>query len=86
MLNIPIILGSVRIGRKSEAPAKYILEKVRAAGHKTELVDFKEMPLPFYNAPTVPVVYFKTQYTDLNTQKWCDIARAADAFTLVSPE
>ena len=34
MLNIPIILGSVREGRKSEAPAKYILEKVKAAGYK----------------------------------------------------
>ena len=86
MLNIPVILGSVREGRKSEAPARYILEKVKAAGHTSLLVDFKEMPLPFYNAPTVPVVYFKSEYPDANAQKWSEIARTADAFVVVSPE
>ncbi len=86
MLNIPIILGSVREGRKSETPAKYIMEKVIAAGHKSQLVDFKELPLPFYSAATMPVVYFKTQYPDANAQKWSDIARAADAFIIVTPE
>ncbi len=86
MLNIPIILGSVREGRKSEAPARYIVDRVKAAGHETRLVDFKEMPLPFYDAPTVPVVYFKSQYPNANAQKWSEIARAADAFIIVSPE
>ncbi|MEK7161293.1 MAG: NADPH-dependent FMN reductase [Patescibacteria group bacterium] len=86
MLNIPIILGSVREGRKSEAVAKYIHQKVLDAGHSSELVDFKELPLPFYNAPTVPVVYFKTGYPEANAQKWSNIARAADAFIIVSPE
>ncbi len=85
-LNIPIILGSVREGRKSEAPAKYILEKVKSAGHTTQLVDFKEMPLPFYNGSTVPVVYFKTKYPNENAERWSQIARAADAFIIVSPE
>lgn len=86
MLNIPIILGSVREGRKSEAPARYIVDKVKAAGHASELVDFKKMPLPFYDAPTVPVVYFKTKYPNDNAEKWSQIARAADAFIIVSPE
>jgi NAD(P)H-dependent FMN reductase len=85
-LNIPIILGSVREGRKSEAPARYILEKVIAAGHTSQLVDFKELELPFYNGSTVPVVYFKNGYPNVNAQKWSDIARAADAFIIVSPE
>ncbi len=86
MLNIPVILGSVREGRKSEAPAKYINQKIKDAGYESPLVDFKEMPLPFYNAPTVPSVYFKSQYPDANAQKWSEIARAADAFIIVSPE
>ena len=86
MLNIPVILGSVREGRKSEAPAKYILEKVKAAGHQTQLVDFKELPLPFYDGSTVPVVYYKKQYPHPNAQKWSEIARAADGFVIVSPE
>lgn len=85
-LNIPIILGSVREGRKSEAPARYILERVKAGGYETQLVDFKELPLPFYNGDTVPVVYFKTKYPNENAEKWSQIARAADAFIIVSPE
>ncbi|MBI5530736.1 MAG: NAD(P)H-dependent oxidoreductase [Candidatus Doudnabacteria bacterium] len=86
MLNIPIILGSVREGRKSEAAAKYIHQKVRAAGHESILVDFKELSLPFYNGPTVPVVYYKKGYPNENAQKWSNIARAADAFIIVTPE
>ncbi len=86
MLNIPVILGSVREGRRSEAVAKFIHEKVKAAGHESVLVDFKELPLPFYNGPTVPVVYFKKGYPNENAQKWSNIARAADAFIIVTPE
>ena len=86
MLNIPVILGSVREGRKSEAPAKYIHQKVLDAGHQSVLVDFKDLSLPFYNAPTVPVVYFKIGYPNANAQKWSDIARAADGFIIVTPE
>lgn len=86
MLNIPVILGSVREGRRSEAVARYVHEKVKAAGHESVLVDFKELSLPFYNAPTVPVVYFKKGYPNENAQKWSNIARAADAFIIVTPE
>ena len=86
MLNIPVILGSVREGRRSEAVAKFVHEKVKAAGHESVLVDFKELPLPFYNGSTVPVVYFKKGYPNENAQKWSNIARAADAFIIVTPE
>jgi len=86
MYNIPVILGSVREGRRSEAPARYLVEKIKAMGFQSQLVDFKEMPLPFYNAPTVPVVYYKTGYPDANAQKWSEIARAADGFVVVTPE
>lgn len=85
-LNFPVILGSVRQGRKSEAPAKYIVEKIRQAGHLTQLVDFKELQLPFYDAPSVPVVYYKTGYPNEAAQKWSEIARASDGFIIVSPE
>jgi len=86
MLNIPVILGSVREGRKSEAPAKYLVKKILAAGHNSQLVDFLNLPLPFYNAPLMPSAYFKSQYPDVNVQKWSEIVRAADAFVIVAPE
>lgn len=86
MYNIPVILGSVRQGRKSLAPAKYVVEKLKASGYQTQLVDFTELVLPFYNAPTVPVVYYKTGYPNPAAQQWSEIARAADGFIIVTPE
>ena len=86
MYNIPVILGSVREGRRSLAPAQYLVKKLQELGHQSQLVDFKEMPLPFYNAPTVPVVYYKTGYPDPNVQRWSELARSAHGFIIVTPE
>lgn len=84
-LNIPVILGSVRQGRKSEAPAKLVVQKIIEAGHTSQLVDFKELPLPFVDCPKEPSEYKKV-YPNENVQKWSNIADAADAFVLVVPE
>ncbi len=84
-LNIPVILGSVRQGRNSEAPARFVLEKIKALGHTTQLVDFKEMPLPFFNSPLTPS-QMKGKYPDSNVQKWSEIAYNAEAFVIVTPE
>ncbi len=85
MLNIPVILGSVRAGRKSEAPAKFIMERIKALGHESELVDFKELPLPFFDSELLPV-QLKGKYPHPNIQKWSGIAYKADAFVIVTPE
>ena len=85
MYNIPVILGSVREGRRSLAPAKFVVEKIQAMGHESRLVDFKELPLPFYDAPGVPVM-FKGQYPNANVQKWSELAKAASGFVIVTPE
>ncbi|HVY67685.1 MAG TPA: NADPH-dependent FMN reductase [Patescibacteria group bacterium] len=85
MLNIPVVLGSVRQGRKSEAPAKYLVQKIKQLGHNSRLVDFRELPLPFYDQPGVPIM-FKGKYPTSQAQAWSDIAKAADAFVIVSPE
>ena len=82
---IPVVLGSVREARRAFAPAKLLVEKIIAAGHESELVDFKEMPLPFYNLNTVPVA-LKGVYPNENAQKWSNIARRADAFVLIVSE
>ena len=84
-LNIPVILGTVREGRKSFFPAKFLVEKLAAAGVETQLVDFKEMPLPFFNSELMPV-QLKGKYPDANVQKWSEIAYKADAFVIVTPE
>jgi len=84
-LNIPVILGSVREGRRSEAPAKYIVEKIKAIGHSSQLVDFKELPLPFFDSALTPTA-LKGVYPYPNVQEWSDIAYSADAFVIVTPE
>ncbi len=85
MLNIPVILGSVREGRKSYFPAQFLVEKIQSLGHTSELVDFKTLPLPFFNSELMPVA-LKGKYPDANVQKWSEIALKADAFVLVLSE
>jgi NAD(P)H-dependent FMN reductase len=84
-LNIPVILGSVREGRKSVFAANFLVEKIKALGHESQLVDFKEMPLPFFNSPLMPVE-MKGVYPEPNIQKWSEIAYTADAYVIVAPE
>lgn len=85
MLNIPVILGSVREGRKSYFPAKLLVEKIVSAGYTSQLVDFKEMPLPFFDNALMPV-QMKGKYPNENIQKWSEIAYKADAYVIVTPE
>ena len=85
MLNIPVILGSVREGRKSFAPAKFVMEKIKALGHESQVVDFKELPLPFFDNALMPVA-MKGQYPYPNVQKWSEIAYNAHAYVIVTPE
>ena len=85
MLNIPVILGSVREGRKSIYPANFLVKKLQEAGCQSELVDFKVLPLPFLNCEKEPSQY-KKQYPDPNVQKWSTIADAAQGFVIVTPE
>lgn len=84
-LNIPIILGSVRKGRKSILAANYVLEQVKAKKITTQLVDFKVLPLPFIDSEIEPND-LKGVYPYPNVQKWSEIARAADGFIIVTPE
>lgn len=84
-LNIPVVLGSVREGRKSIYPAKLLVEQIKAAGHESQLVDFKELSLPFFDSALMPV-QMKGKYPYPNVQKWSEIAYKADAFVIVTPE
>jgi NAD(P)H-dependent FMN reductase len=47
-LCIPVVLGSVRANRRSLLPARLIHERALAAGHRSELVDLRELDLPIY--------------------------------------
>ncbi len=47
-LSIPVVLGSVRPERRSYRPALLLGERIRAAGHTTELLDLRELDLPIF--------------------------------------
>jgi azobenzene reductase len=47
MVHIPVLLGSVRNGRKSEVVAKYLVNKIASSNSfSTTLIDLKELNLP----------------------------------------
>src|SRR5437763_10819155 len=49
MLFIPVILGSIRRGRRSHAAAQLLADRVAAGGHRTALIDLAELALPMYD-------------------------------------
>ena len=55
MLNIAVILGSMRKGRFGEKPARWIfgeLEKRKEV--KAEFLDLRDYPMPFFDQPVSP--------------------------------
>jgi NAD(P)H-dependent FMN reductase len=48
-LYIPVVLGSIRKDRLSYHPARLLMERTAAAGHKTALIDLRELDLPMYD-------------------------------------
>jgi NAD(P)H-dependent FMN reductase len=44
-LNIPVILGTARVGRQSEKAARYILGSAKEAGLQSEIIDVRDFPL-----------------------------------------
>jgi NAD(P)H-dependent FMN reductase len=46
-LRIPVVVGSVRAGRRSHRAAKLIAEQINAAGHHASVLDLKELALPW---------------------------------------
>jgi NAD(P)H-dependent FMN reductase len=50
-----------------------------------ELVDLKELDLPWFTSATSPSMANK-QYTDPKVQEWSKMVDAADAFIIVNPE
>src|SRR6185503_7320341 len=84
-LNIPVVCGSVRPNNNSMRASKLFLQKLQAAGHVSQIVDFAQLPLPLVNSEVTPSK-LKKQYPDTNVQKWSEIADSADGFIFVAPE
>lgn len=86
MALIKIIIGSTRNGRFSTQPAEFI-HKLAAeqSDHTFELVDLKELNLPFLESAVPPSMAGK-QYDNDKIAAWSKIVDSADGFIFITPE
>lgn len=85
-LKIKVIIGSTRHPRFSEKPAKYIYEELqKVKGVNVELLDLRDYPMPFFDAPVSPM-RSGGAYTDPGVIDWAAKIEDGDAFVVVTPE
>jgi NAD(P)H-dependent FMN reductase len=84
MFDLKIIISSTRPGRKCPDIAKWIFElAARQKEFSTELIDLKEINLPFFDEPEHPRLQ---KYTQPHSMAWSEKIKPADAFIIVTPE
>jgi len=84
MLHLKIILASTRPERKGPAVADWVYQAAKQyADFDTELIDLKELALPFVDEPHHPRLQ---QYTKQHTKDWSAKIDGADAFVFVTCE
>lgn len=80
---IKLIIGSVREGRLGKPISDWLVAQAKDAGIELEVLDLKEINIPFLEAPIPPA------YAPVDTEKgkeWADMVEDADAFLFVTPE
>lgn len=84
MLNIGIIIGTTRPGRKAENVAEWVygIAQKRSGAH-FEIVDIKDFNLPLLDEPVPPSM---GQYSQEHTKRWAAKIASFDAFVFVTPE
>jgi NAD(P)H-dependent FMN reductase len=81
---IKIIVGSVRPTRFGPQPAQWLFDIAKQRKDaQFELVDLKELGLPFLDEPLSPS---SGKYEKAYTKKWAAIVDSADGFVFVTPE
>lgn len=85
-MKLMVINGSVREGRVSEKVQAWISEILQGeADLEVDVVDLKEVVLPFYDEPTPPSVP-GFAYKNPKGAEWAKRVGAAEAFLLITPE
>jgi NAD(P)H-dependent FMN reductase len=84
MLNIGIIVGSTRPGRKAAAVAKWVFDILKSRKDaEFEIVDIEDYKLPLLDEPVPPVMH---QYSNPHTKTWSEKIASLDAYIFVTPE
>jgi len=84
MPKLYVIIASTRPGRKGPAIANWIYDLAKKEGSfETELIDLKEVNLPFLDEPNHPRLQ---KYEHEHTKAWSKTITAANAFIFVTSE
>lgn len=84
MVNLMIVIGSVRPGRAALPIGRWAEETARADERiQVDVADLAEIDLPLMNEANHPRM---GQYEFEHTRAWADRVAAADAFVFISPE
>lgn len=84
MYELKVILASTRQGRKGPAVADWFMGQLDAhPSFRTELIDLKELDLPFLDEPEHPRL---RRYQHAHTKRWSAMIDPADAFVIVTCE
>ena len=84
MLNVAIIIGSTRPGRKADTVARWVHEIAARRGDASyEIVDIVDFHLPLLDEAFPPSM---GQYAQPHTNAWAATIASFDAFVFVTPE
>jgi len=84
MIDVGIVIGSTRLGRKAEAVAKWVHEHAqKRTDAKFELVDIADYNLPLLDEPVPPSM---GQYSKPHTKTWAAKIGSFDGYVFVTPE
>lgn len=87
MAHITIVVGSTRPNRFSTQPAELLMRLAKEqSAHTFELVDLKDLKLPFMQEPTPPLFVKNGDYAHRNVRDWAKLVGEADGFIMVTPE
>ncbi len=87
MIAISVIVGSIRQGRFSERPARWIHQRLQQRGGvDARLLDLRQFPLPFFDHPLPPAMPGRAAYEDESVKRWTTEIARSDGFVLVTPE
>jgi len=86
MLNLAVILGSIRRGRFGEKPARWIFDELKKRGGiNAEFLDLRDFDLPLFDEPVSPG-WISEPYKYDAVARWTQRIGAQDGFIVVAPE
>ena len=86
MINIGVILGSVRQGRFGDKPAQWIFNELKKRkGVNATFLDLKDYDLPNFDQPMSPA-WISEPFKQDGVARWTKAVGAEDGFIIVAPE